>query len=405
MKRRLYVVLAVLLVVPLVFTLMGYTEVSAYTDVPKDHWANTYIEDLTEKGLVKGYENGKQNEFRPDVYITRAEFIAMAQIKGEKRNKDFADVPKDYWAYSSIMNSGCQGYPNNLFKPDDPITREEAIVMLYISNGNPKYTGKVSAKALKGVSKWAEDAISWMYSTNLLTGYENGEYRPQANITRAEAATLISKVIKHKEETNKDPNKEVSTSDGAITTGGSIEEKPSGGGSSGGGGSGGGGSGGGGSGGGGGDKPIAKLLVDIFTFFKGTEGRIEEVPFDEGQVFVPGDKMEKQFRLVNSGNVRAEYAAYMCGDIVTNDLMKKNIEVWVLDEEENYVMQPTLLSGIEVSRIDASKDLDGILLFKNVFNVGETHKYKLVVKVIDKDEEQGIGGKETDFRVYFVLND
>ena len=109
----------------------------AYPDVPDSFWAAPEINHLTDKCIVDGYPDGL---FKPNKNITRAELASMV-VKGYNLENttlspegDFTDVPKNHWAYEQI-NQGAStgmisGYSNDTFKPNSNVTRAEAITIM-----------------------------------------------------------------------------------------------------------------------------------------------------------------------------------------------------------------------------------------------------------------------------------
>ncbi|SDD64219.1 Cna B-type domain-containing protein [Peptococcus niger] len=102
-----------------------------YNDVTASDWSYEAIGFMTEKGIVKGYEDGS---FKPTEAISRAEFAAMAArfdklVDG--RGNPFFDVPDSHWALSSINSAAAKGwvsgYPDGSFKPERKITRSEVV--------------------------------------------------------------------------------------------------------------------------------------------------------------------------------------------------------------------------------------------------------------------------------------
>ena len=102
-----------------------------YSDVSKKNWSYEAIGFMTEKGMVKGYQDGS---FRPKAAVTRAEFAAMASrfdrlMGGQDRG--FKDVKSSHWAFEAINSAAAKGwvkgYPDGTFKPDQKITRSEVV--------------------------------------------------------------------------------------------------------------------------------------------------------------------------------------------------------------------------------------------------------------------------------------
>jgi hypothetical protein len=106
-----------------------------FADVPASYWASPYIELAKLKGFIEGDTNGN---FRPEDKITRAE---AAKILTNSLNLTliqseigFRDVPSSHWAYQYILTLKAKGiingYPDNTFKPENPLSRGEAIKLI-----------------------------------------------------------------------------------------------------------------------------------------------------------------------------------------------------------------------------------------------------------------------------------
>lgn len=101
---------------------------STFNDVAKDCWAANYIGYMQQFGIVTGYEDGS---FRPDAPVTRAEFAAIASRfeKLTQGSKSFTDVPGTHWAVRYINFAATRGwvtgYEDGTFKPEHSITRAE----------------------------------------------------------------------------------------------------------------------------------------------------------------------------------------------------------------------------------------------------------------------------------------
>ena len=101
---------------------------STFNDVAKDCWAANYIGYMQQFGIVTGYEDGS---FRPDAPVTRAEFAAIASRfeKLTQGSKSFTDVPDTHWAVRYINFAATRGwvtgYEDGTFKPEHSITRAE----------------------------------------------------------------------------------------------------------------------------------------------------------------------------------------------------------------------------------------------------------------------------------------
>lgn len=166
---------------------------SKFDDID-EHFAKDSIEKLYSMGIVSGYD---ENTFKPDNFVTRAEFskmICLAFGIDENFDKAFEDVSASDWYYSYVgmMNVAgiIQGDGIN-FYPNDNLTREDAAVI--ISRVISEKLGE-SSKSLYSdyneVSNYAMNAVDKLTHAGIMSGFE-GYFRPKASITRGEASVLI----------------------------------------------------------------------------------------------------------------------------------------------------------------------------------------------------------------------
>lgn len=168
---------------------------------------------------IVGYGNG---EVRPQNNITRAEVATIFfrlltdDVRDENLTKTnrYSDVAATSWyntAVSTLSSMGIiTGYPDGTFRPNAAITRAEfaAIAARFDSNGD-----KTTAKFSDIATHWAKDEISIAYNNGWITGYPDGTFGPQRDITRAETMTLVNRVLNRQPETEDDllPNMTVWT--------------------------------------------------------------------------------------------------------------------------------------------------------------------------------------------------
>ena len=168
---------------------------------------------------IVGYGNG---EVRPQNNITRAEVATIFfrlltdDVRDENLTKTnrYSDVAATAWyntAVSTLSSMGIiTGYPDGTFRPNAAITRAEfaAIAARFDNNGD-----KAAAKFSDIANHWAKDEISIAYNNGWITGYPNGTFGPQRDITRAETMTLVNRVLNRQPETEDDllPNMTVWT--------------------------------------------------------------------------------------------------------------------------------------------------------------------------------------------------
>lgn len=108
----------------------------SFPDVSPDYWAYPFVTGLTAEGMVKGLQDGT---FQPDAPMTRAQFAAALQdafeLQDNRSPMAFSDISSDYSANdaidAAIKSNFMSGYPDNTFKPDQPISRLEMLLALF----------------------------------------------------------------------------------------------------------------------------------------------------------------------------------------------------------------------------------------------------------------------------------
>ena len=159
---------------------------------------------------IVGYGNG---EVRPQNSITRAEVASIffrlleddVRDANYTRQNKFTDVSNDAWYCSAVSTLSAMGiisgYPDATFRPNASITRAEfaAIATRFDVNGD-----KTPASFNDIADHWAKDEIAVAANNGWVNGYEDGSFRPQNNITRAETMSLVNRVLNRKPETAED---------------------------------------------------------------------------------------------------------------------------------------------------------------------------------------------------------
>ena len=141
------------------------TKSNSYSDVAAGAWYNHAVSTLSAMGIVKGDSNGK---FNPNAPITRAEFAAIAARFDDKANSttaDFNDIAS-HWAKNEISaasnNGWINGYPDGTFRPDNKITRAEAMTLV---NRVLKRLPETEEDLHDDMIKWSDnsDVSQWFY--------------------------------------------------------------------------------------------------------------------------------------------------------------------------------------------------------------------------------------------------
>ena len=141
------------------------TQSNSLSDVTRGQWFNHAVSTLSSMGIVKGHNDGT---FAPNAPITRAEFAAIA-ARFDDKNTDtsskFTDIAS-HWAKNEIgiaANKGwINGYPDGTFRPNQYITRAEAMTLVNrVLNRLPEN----SSDLLDSMIKWPDnsDASAWYY--------------------------------------------------------------------------------------------------------------------------------------------------------------------------------------------------------------------------------------------------
>ena len=141
------------------------TKTNSYSDVAAGAWYNHAVSTLSAMGIVKGDSHGK---FNPNAPITRAEFAAIAARFDDKANTtavDFSDIAS-HWAKNEISaaanNGWINGYTDGTFRPNNKITRAEAMTLV---NRVLKRLPETAEDLHNDMIKWSDnsDTSAWYY--------------------------------------------------------------------------------------------------------------------------------------------------------------------------------------------------------------------------------------------------
>ena len=165
------------------------------------------------KSYIVGYEDGT---FRPDSDMTRAEAAAIfARLISEEKGEQvsgkatFSDVSGSDWYAPELgyleKYDIIKGYEDGTFRPDAPVTRAEftAMTVRYYDLFNEvKYPANTTKYTDINGSYWAVKDISFATNEKWLNGYADGTFKGDSNITRAEVVTVVNRA------TGRTPDKE-----------------------------------------------------------------------------------------------------------------------------------------------------------------------------------------------------
>lgn len=201
--------LLIFLTAVLVFAVFATPLSASFGDVSKRHWAYDVANYAAEKGLMQGTGS---NRFEPETTTSRATFVTvLARQKGADLSAytttQFKDVDIKEWYGASVQwafDKGIvKGYSNDFFGPNDSITREDMMTMLYsyAKFDSAKDTTTIDFSVLNQFSdkdkidSWAKEATAWCIGNKIINGVGNGVLSPRSNSNRAQIAKILKVYI------------------------------------------------------------------------------------------------------------------------------------------------------------------------------------------------------------------
>lgn len=168
-----------------------------------NHWAEEVITEWIELELLSGFPDGT---VRPNDTITRAQFVTMLQnvfILRATAPAEFSDVKPTSWYYDAVAaaySSGiASGMEDGTFRPDDNVTRAQAAVF---GSKVVDITGGTTSHYTDedSIPTWAVDSIGGMSDKGYLSGMPDGSFAPNEFLTRAQAVSFLDRIVKDMEE-------------------------------------------------------------------------------------------------------------------------------------------------------------------------------------------------------------
>ncbi|MCQ4088597.1 S-layer homology domain-containing protein [Saccharibacillus sp. JS10] len=172
-------------------------------------WAASSIANMAARWVIEGTGNG---QFEPARSITRAEFASILTkalgLKPNAAGSSFADVASSAW-YSEALSTATEyelitGFADGTFRPQQQITRAEAMVMLSRAmqltrlqpQNNDSETVLKSFVDANNLPVWARSAAADTIAAGLFNGQSGKQLAPQKWVTRAEVATLVERLLR-----------------------------------------------------------------------------------------------------------------------------------------------------------------------------------------------------------------
>lgn len=192
MKKVIMLVLGIMLVFPIVVN-------AAFSDLPENHWAAVFINELSAQKVINGYPDGT---FRPNGTLTKGEYLklimtaSLADVNYDMIQKEF-----DHWAAGYVKVAENYGVleaneinANNI---NEPINRIDVIRIMSLADINIRGNEQISVPVLEfndvdELTASETILLGHAVAGEIIGGYPDGSFKPLNNLTRAEASKILS---------------------------------------------------------------------------------------------------------------------------------------------------------------------------------------------------------------------
>ena len=173
--------------------------------MPATHWAYTAVEKASEAGLMNGYGGTLFGQNDP---ITRGQMVQILyNYYGEDcgTNSGFSDVPASAWyakaATWASKKGVVSGYSNGTFGPDNQLTREQMVTILYNVADKPETNPSAISQYsdYHQVASYAADGFAWAVSNKVVSGTSSTTLSPRGIATRAQVAVILVRYLENVE--------------------------------------------------------------------------------------------------------------------------------------------------------------------------------------------------------------
>ena len=200
-NRKLSWILTIAFVFSTIVSLPTFPVMAGCQDI-NGHWAKPQIEYLMAQKIINGYPD---NTFKPENPISRAEFIVITNKAfnfSDSTAINYSDVNPTDWFAADIARAKAaryiSGYEDGTMKPDQQISRQEAasIVARILALKSADTTATLQRFSdNETIANWSRDSIAAMVENGYLKGYPDNSFKPANSIKRAEAAVLFKIVL------------------------------------------------------------------------------------------------------------------------------------------------------------------------------------------------------------------
>lgn len=196
----------ILILSALIVCLCSTVFAASFGDLTAEHWAYNYITTLTDEGIINGYP--EDNTFRPEATISRAEYLKLVVASSLPKTLNIEDSPSslEHWVGKYLYLAETYGVVSKgswtLENIDMPITRME--MALIVAKADMVLKGQKMDSSVEisfnDADQMSAEEIRFLKHTvarGFINGYpEDNTFRPDNNMTRAEAATIIYRYTK-----------------------------------------------------------------------------------------------------------------------------------------------------------------------------------------------------------------
>ena len=171
----------------------------------RDAWCYTQVMQASEAGLMNGYGSSLFGKNDP---ITRGQMVQILyNYYGEDcgTNSGFSDVPSSAWYAKAVTWASkkgvVSGYSNGTFGPDNQLTREQMVTILYNVADKPETNPSAISQYsdYHQVASYAADGFAWAVSNKVVSGTSNTTLSPRGTATRAQVAVILIRYLENVE--------------------------------------------------------------------------------------------------------------------------------------------------------------------------------------------------------------
>ncbi|MGO4890249.1 S-layer homology domain-containing protein [Anaerobacillus sp. MEB173] len=173
--------------------------VGEYHDVPENHFAHQAVKELSTAGIISGYE---QSLFEPNGLLTRAQVASMIakalDLDTSENTSIYKDVQSDNWAagavYAVYKAGILTGYEDGTFKPSETLNREQVAVLLARAF---RLQLPEDGQAYNDIATdyWAHEDIQKVTARGITPRNAENTFRPKENVTRASFAVFLHRAL------------------------------------------------------------------------------------------------------------------------------------------------------------------------------------------------------------------